>query len=342
MSYDRDTGLAATWATSVDHLSLQSRRLLDRLAMLAADPVPDSLLDVAVPGETVVHDAYEARAGLYAYSLITRASGAEGPAKGFVMHRLVQDFARRAMNGRRGEVLVEALGWMHSAFAGDPQDARSWPVLDPLAPHALAVAQRADDAGIAEPTGAVFVMLDLLLNAKARFAEAEPLSRRALAISEATLPARDAELAARLNNLANLLQGTNRAGEAERLYRRALAITEESYGPNDPHVATQLSNLANLLLNTNCLNEAELLCRRALAIDEKSFGPDHPKVALQLNNLGRLLARTNRIDEAELLYLRALAICEKSGSDHRQLATVLNNLALLLKATKRPDEAEPL
>ena len=43
--------LATTWATSVARLSPESRRLLDRLAFLAPDPVPDSLLDVAVPGE---------------------------------------------------------------------------------------------------------------------------------------------------------------------------------------------------------------------------------------------------------------------------------------------------
>ena len=48
-SYDHDTGLAATWATSVARLSAESRRLLDRLAMLAPDPIPDLLIDVAVP-----------------------------------------------------------------------------------------------------------------------------------------------------------------------------------------------------------------------------------------------------------------------------------------------------
>jgi hypothetical protein len=61
MSYDRETGLAATWATSGARLSPESRRLLDRLAFLAPDPVPDSLLDVAVPGEASDTDAYQAR-----------------------------------------------------------------------------------------------------------------------------------------------------------------------------------------------------------------------------------------------------------------------------------------
>ena len=37
------------------------------------------------------------------------------------MHRLVQDFARRAMTEeRRGEALREALGWVDDAFVGDP------------------------------------------------------------------------------------------------------------------------------------------------------------------------------------------------------------------------------
>ncbi len=61
--------MATTWATSVERLSPESRRLLDRLAFLAPDPIPDSLLDVAVPGEAADYDALKARAGLFAYSL---------------------------------------------------------------------------------------------------------------------------------------------------------------------------------------------------------------------------------------------------------------------------------
>ena len=45
--------LATVWTASVARLSPESRRLLDRLAFLAPDPIPDSLLAVAVPGEAV-------------------------------------------------------------------------------------------------------------------------------------------------------------------------------------------------------------------------------------------------------------------------------------------------
>jgi tetratricopeptide (TPR) repeat protein len=344
ISYDRETGLAATWATSVARLSPESRRLLDRLAFLARDSVPDSLFGIAVPGEAPDYDAYEARAGLYAYSLITRVTGEEAGSPGFVIHRLVQNFARRAMSEeRRGEALRAALGWISSAFVGEADDVRSWPVLDPLAPHALAVARRADRARIAEPTGRLFNYLGSLLVAKARYVQAEALLRRALAIGEETWGPESPNLAARLNNLANLLLATKRLGAAEELYRRALAIDEASYRPGDPLVAIDLNNLASLLTKLNRFDEAERLCRRGLAINEASYGPDHPNVALRLSNLANLCLKTNRPEEAERLIRRALIIDEADpGPDHPYMARDLNILALLLQAANRPGEAETL
>ena len=257
--------------------------------------------------------ATSARAGLYAYSLITRATQEGGGAPGFLVHRLVQDFARRAMaEERRPQALREALEWVNAAFVGAPEDVRNWPILDPLAPHALAVARRADEAEIAEPTARLFNHLGGLFDAKADYAEAEPLYSRALAIGEKSYGPDHPNVAIRLNNLAALLQATNRLAEAEPLYRRALAIDEKSYGPDHPNVAINLNNLAQVLQDTNRLAEAEPLMRRALAIDEKSYGPDHPDVATHLNNLALLLQDTNRLAEAEPLYRRALAIDEKS------------------------------
>ena len=153
--------------------------------MLAPDPVPDFLLDVAVPGEASDADAYEARGGLYAYSLISGVTAEDGGAAGFVVHRLVQDFARRAMSDERSaQALREALEWVDAALVGDPQDVRNWPILDPLAPHALAVAHAAEEARIAEPTVRLFNRLGGLLIDEADYAEAEPLMRRALVMGE--------------------------------------------------------------------------------------------------------------------------------------------------------------
>jgi tetratricopeptide (TPR) repeat protein len=347
MSYDHDTGLAATWATSVDRLTPDAHRLLERLAFLAPEPVPDSLLDVAAPGDPEGFDARAARANLFAYSLVSRAAVEAGKAAqdGFAVHRLVQDFARRSMSeARRGEALREALEWVDGAFDGDPQDVRSWPVLDPLAPHAVAVAvaQRSVTAAIAAPTARLFDRFATLLQAKARYAEAEPLYRRALAIDEANYGPHHPIVAIDLNNLAGLLNATNRLREAEPLYWRALEITEASYEPNHPKIATGLNNLAGVLYSTNRFSEAELLLRRALASDEARAGPDHPIVAIRLNNLAVLLRARNRLAEAELLLQRALTIDEASGGpDHPDVARDLNNLASLLQLINRPSEAEP-
>ena len=269
MSYDHDTGLAATWATSVDRLTPDGRRLLERLAFLAPEPVPDSLLDVAGPGDIEGFDGRSACANLFAYSLVSRATVETGKVAqhGFAVHRLVQDFTRRDMTEERsGAVLREALGWVDATFVGNPGDVRTWPLFDSLAAHALAAAEHGDRGGVPTPTARLFGKLDQLYDAKARYLEAERVSRRALAIDEANCGPDHPTVAIRLNNLAGLLRATNRLGEAEPLFRRALAIVEASYGPDHPTLATCLNNLADLLSATNRFGEAEPLYRRALAI----------------------------------------------------------------------------
>ena len=86
-----------------------------------------------------------------------------------------------------------------------------------------------------------------LLYREARHAEAEPLMRRALAIDEKSYGPEHPNVATHLNNLAHLLQDTNRLGEAEPLMRRALAIDEKSYGAEHPTVAIDLNNLAAII-----------------------------------------------------------------------------------------------
>jgi tetratricopeptide (TPR) repeat protein len=69
-----------------------------------------------------------------------------------------------------------------------------------------------------------------VLRATNRYAEAEPLYRRAL---WAGYP----NVTIRLNNLALLLDATDWHAEAEPMIRRALAIDEASFGPDHPEVA---------------------------------------------------------------------------------------------------------
>ena len=180
------------------------------------------------------------------------------------------------------------------------------------------------------------VLMDL-----ARWKECEEQQR--LALDEATALA-NAKLVARASNdLAQLLERTNRLGEAEPLIRRALEIDETAFGKQHPTVAIRLNNQAALLLATNRIEEAEPLMRHALQIDETAFGEQHPNVAIRLNNLAMLLQDTNRIEEAEPLMRRALEIAVAAfGKRNPIVASSLNNLAALLQKTNRIEEAEPL
>ena len=331
--------VAVTWQTSVAQLTHPARHLLELLAWLAPEPVPEFLLEVPIP-EADGNDLREALADLAGYSLATR----DAAEPRFFVHRLVQDVARRSLDADTSHCrLFEALRWITAGFVGDPRDGRTWHKLDPLAPHALAVSGYADDAGIADPTVSLMNVLGLLLKTQALHTEAEPLYRRALTLAENTFGPDHPEVATLLSNLGLLLQAANRLDEAEPLMRRALAIAENNFGPEHPAVAGCLNNLAGLLRETGPLAEAEPLMRRTVKITEKSLGPDHPNLAVQLDNLGTLLQSTNRLAEAEPLMRRALAIAEDSlGPDHPEVATHLSNVGRLLHATDRPAEAEPL
>ena len=71
--------------------------------------------------------------------------------------------------------------------------------------------------------------------------------RRALTIDEASFGANHPRVAIRLNNLAGLLQDTNRLQEAEPLMRRALEIFIGSLGREHPNSHTVAKNYFGLL-----------------------------------------------------------------------------------------------
>ena len=335
--------VATTWLTSFQQLSADAQTLLRRLAWLATEPIPESLLEVAIAaGDGVDAEPIEAIDGLVEldrYSLLSRSNQSDS----FLLHRLVQEVTRlRQDSGQVPHELATALAWINAAFVGNPQDVRSWPVLEPLAPHAKTVAGFADQAGLSDPAARLFHEMGVLFDAKAAYSDAEPLKRRVVEIFEASYGNDHPNVATALNNLAGLLRATNRLAEAEPMYRRALAIDEASYGLDHPRVATDLNNLAQLLQATNRLAEAEPLMRRALAIDEASYGLDHPNVAIRLNNLAQLLRATNRLAEAEPLYRRCLKILiafTDQGYQHPNLEAGIRNYFGFLQAQGLSEEA---
>jgi tetratricopeptide (TPR) repeat protein len=139
-----------------------------------------------------------------------------------------------------------------------------------------------------------------------------------------------------LNNLANLLQKTNRLQEAEGLFRASLEIDIAHYGPEHPHLAGKLGNLGLLLSNIGNVREAEPMLRRALTFNEQSLDENHPDIARNLNNLATLLVETGRATEAEPMFRRQMQILMKftadNKSEHKNLIPACENyLAVLIE-----------
>ena len=176
-----------------------------------------------------------------------------------------------------------------------------------------------------------------------RYADAEPLLKRSLAIQEQALGPNHPEVASLLNNLAEVYESQGRYADAEPLLKRSLAIRENARHPNPADVAESLGNLAGVYSDQGRYAEAESLYKRALAITEKTSGPNHPDVARVLNNLAELYRIQGRYAEAEPLDKRSLMIREKTlDPDDPDVAESLNNLALVYIGQGRYVDAEPL
>ncbi|HNE41450.1 MAG TPA: hypothetical protein PLJ80_16180, partial [Accumulibacter sp.] len=151
---------AAAATASTRALDPVADELFRRLAWLAPAPIPAPLLDAPVPvaSEEAAAASPEAlRAALVELerrALVRRTDDGES----FVAHPDAQAASRRRQREEARQTtrdgvppaLRSALAWLAAAFVGDPQDARNWPRLKPLAPHAETVAASADAAALAE------------------------------------------------------------------------------------------------------------------------------------------------------------------------------------------------
>ena len=92
------------------------------------------------------------------------------------------------------------------------------------------------------------------------------VAQKALEVVEKNVSPDHPDVAASLNNLAEIYRARGQYAEAEPLYNRSLAIYEKALGPDHPDVATILENLAALYRVTERAEEAETLGQRAARI----------------------------------------------------------------------------
>lgn len=147
-----------------------------------------------------------------------------------------------------------------------------------------------------------------LYRAQARYEEAEPLFRRAIALLERSGEPARSTLARPLNSLALVYRAQGLYERAEPLCQQALTILEALHGPEHPSTAAALGNLLTVYLAQGRYGEAGPLFRRSVAIKERLLGPRHPDLAGSFSNYAAFLRKTRGDSEAAAWEARAAAI----------------------------------
>jgi tetratricopeptide (TPR) repeat protein len=347
---DPTKSITTNWQLAFDELEATpaSSDLLRASAFLDPDRIP---LELVTEGASELGPAVtqalpntkdelaldELLAPLTRYSLIRR----ELDSRSFSLHRLVQDVVREALDAETERIWAErVIAAVNTAFPWIQYE--TWAQCERLLPHAVAAVRLIIMHSFASKAAARLLnQTATYMRERARYAEAQPLYERALAIQEKVLGPDHPDVAMSLNNLANLHRAQGRYVEARPLYERALAIREKALGPDHLDVAASLNNLGELNYKQGRYADVQALYERALAIREKALGPYPLDVARSLNNLALLYDAQGRYAEAQPLYERALAIQENAlGPGVEAHGDV--GLAVLHRAKGRYAEAQPL
>jgi CHAT domain-containing protein/tetratricopeptide (TPR) repeat protein len=173
-----------------------------------------------------------------------------------------------------------------------------------------------------------------------RYADAEPLLMRAIAMRETAQGADSDELHEDLLALGRVYRNLGRNAEAEHLFKRVLAMAEKKLHPDNSTFGSLSYELAKTYRNLGRDAEAEAAGKRAVSSYERSFGPRHPRLADALDALAEVYASTRRYGDAEPLIRRAVEIDEDAlGPQHRDVAYLLDRLARIDLASGKVAEA---
>jgi eukaryotic-like serine/threonine-protein kinase len=197
---------------------------------------------------------------------------------------------------------------------------------EPLLEEAVAIAERAPDAGEAQ-LGEALRQLGIVYGQQHNTQASEATLRRALAVYRENGDTATAEFGRMLNSIAAANLQLGRLDEASGYLLKAVAVKERLYGRDHEELASPLMNLGVIHLSRQNVDSARHYLEQAAAIRERSSGPESPQLGETLVNLGAAYHLSSRYDEAEAAYARVHEIWRRTlGDEHPRIALILNNL----------------
>jgi tetratricopeptide (TPR) repeat protein len=176
-----------------------------------------------------------------------------------------------------------------------------------------------------------------------RYAQAERLMQRAVAIGCDVRGPDNRDLAGMMANLASAQMMLRKDSEAQVLFQRALAILEKSPPQYQLERAGILANLGFLAFWHGDTSGAHSYLEGSVAAYEEVLGRNHPELITPLLNLARLRLELRRPKEAEAPVLQAFAIAERGlGANHPSFYQIFSTYSAVLRSSGRKREARQM
>lgn len=144
-----------------------------------------------------------------------------------------------------------------------------------------------------------------------KFAEAQPLAERALALREKVLGPSALPVADALMNLGASMAATNKADRARAAYERAAAIYEAGLGPDHAKTTDALNTLGWFHYRKKDYRKAEDAFRRAHEARERVHGAVHALAADSLSGLAAVYLANGDESKRDETYWRLADVAEK-------------------------------
>jgi tetratricopeptide (TPR) repeat protein len=180
-----------------------------------------------------------------------------------------------------------------------------------------------------------------LLQELGRYAEAEPLLQRALAVRRRAYPEGHPSTSVAMVNLAGMYLRQQSAGAAEPVLREAIDLLRRHQG-DDHHLTLSAANSLGVALQMQGkLGDAEGWTRMAMEGRRRTLGESHKDTLSATNAYAVLLTRQGRAADAEPLQRRVLERARATlRPDDYLLGIYGSGLARTLAALERRTEAE--
>ena len=329
--------IAAAWTLTMDAIEDKNplaATVLNVLAWLAADELPDSVL---LPAADNPRDVADALSLLASYSMISRRAG------GTTVHRLVQSVTREAAAsaGHAKTFSDCALGLLLAAVPDDPaMNLAGWPLWTALLPHIKALVEHVPEGQICQDLLWLWDRAATFQQNQGNLAAAIAEFEQIAAASERLLGAEHRNTLTSRGNLANALWQAGHTHEAIAIEERTATEWQRLFGVEHEGTLTARANLAASYRQAGRFSETIAIQETLLAPYERVHGAKHVRTLRLRDNLAASYRYVGQSSKAAAMSEAVVADCDRLfGAEHPATLEAHSNLACSYRQMGRPDDA---